>query len=107
MFPPVGMIIRYPREETSFKGRTIPAGTRLMIPIHLLHRHPLHWEDPDSFKPERWLGDKKPYNHSQVYLPFSTGPRRCIGNLFAQMEAKLILVPLIREFQFQLHPSQK
>jgi len=106
MFPPAGFIVRYPIEETSFKGVTIPAGTRLTIPIHLLHRHPLYWEDPDSFKPERWLKDEKPYSHSHAYLPFSAGPRHCIGKLFAQMEAKLILVPLIREFQFQLHPSQ-
>lgn len=106
MFPPIGMILRHTVEETQLKGTTIPAKTRIMIPIHLLHRHPLYWEDPDSFKPERWLNDEKPYKHSHAYLPFSAGPRNCIGSSFAKMEAKLILAPLVREFHFQLHANQ-
>jgi len=105
LFPPAGMIIRNTVEETTFNGAKIPARTRLMIPIHLLHRHPLYWKDPESFKPERWLKDEHPASHRYAYLPFSDGPRNCIGSYFAEMEAKLLMAPLIREFLFQLAPT--
>jgi cytochrome P450 len=105
LFPPAGMIVRNTVEEMTFNGAKIPARTRLLIPIHLLHRHPLYWKDPESFEPERWLQDDHPASHRYGYLPFSDGPRNCIGSYFAEMEAKLIMAPLIREFLFQLAPT--
>ena len=106
LYPPAGMIVRSNVDEVFLKGTRIPARTRLVIPIHLLHRHPLYWSDPDTFKPERWLKDSHPCSHGNAYLPFSDGPRNCIGSYFAQMEAKLILAPLLLEFSFLLAPSQ-
>lgn len=105
LYPPAGMIIRYNVNEENLKGIKVPAGTRLMIPIHLLHRHPKYWENPDEFRPERWLGDKHPSSHKHAFMPFSNGPRNCIGSHFAEVEAKLLMAPLIRHFLFRLAPS--
>jgi len=107
LYPPAGMIVRNTVKEEKIKknGVIIPAKTRILIPIHLLHRHPLYWEDPDSFNPERWLGNVHPSVHKYAYMPFSNGPRNCIGYYFAEMEAKLLLVPLIRQFVLRLAPS--
>lgn len=105
LYPPIGMIIRYNVKEENLKGVTVPASTRLVIPIHLLHRHPNYWEDPEEFKPERWLGENNPSSHKYAFMPFSNGPRNCIGYYFAEMEAKLIMAPLIRYFSFRLAQS--
>jgi len=105
MYPPIGIIIRYNVKDEKLEGATVPANTRLIIPIHLLHRHPNYWKDPDSFKPERWLGKEHPSSHKHAYMPFSNGPRNCIGYHFAEMEAKLLMAPLIRHFSFRMAPS--
>lgn len=110
LYPPVGMVVRSNSRKCNLLGSTIPKGTRIVIPVYLLHRHPLYWTDPDVFKPERWL---KSGNGSQVcshhfaFLPFSCGPRNCIGQRFAMYEAMLVLAPLIREFTFSLAPSME
>lgn len=105
MFPPAGLVFRYNKREEKFKGVNVPKGTRLAIPIHLLHRHPNYWEDPETFKPERWMGTEHPSSHKYAFMPFSNGPRNCIGSYFAELEAKLIMAPLIRQFSFNVAPS--
>jgi len=105
LYPPAGMIVRYNMREEKFKGETIPPETRLTIPIHLLHRHPNYWKDPELFQPERWLGKEHPSSNRCAFLPFSKGPRNCIGYQFAELEAKLLLAPLIRRFAIRLAPS--
>lgn len=106
VYPPVGTIIRSCAEECNILGETIPANTRLVIPISLLQKHHKYWTNPLEFKPERWLKtnetDKK--FHHFAYLPFSAGGRNCIGQRFAMLEAKFILAPVIREFEMSLSP---
>jgi len=107
LYPPVGMIVRSTGDWVNILGENIPPHTRVMIPIYLLHRHPKYWTDPECFKPERWLNknEKDPKFHHFAYLPFSAGPRNCIGQRFAMWEAKLILAPIIREFEMMISPS--
>merc|ERR1712071_545474 len=105
LYPPVGMIIRYNLKEENLRGVNVPANTRLVIPIHLLHRHPNYWKDPEEFQPERCLGEEHPSSHKHAFMPFSNGPRNCIGSYFAETEAKLLMAPLIRQFSFHLAPS--
>ena len=108
-YSPVGMIIRHTVQEETFSDTKIPPNTRLVIPPYLMHRSPRYWQNPEEFRPERWLGGDgaatTPYTHPYAYLPFSAGPRNCIGYRFATMEAKLILAPLIRTFRFELIPE--
>ena len=128
MYPPVGLIFREVAKNEIFEDTstncdvTIPKGTLIGIPIHLLHRHPKYWDQPDTFLPERWLKRSTsnddssnmktgktefPARHQCAFLPFSTGPRNCIGYQFATMEAKLILAPIVRAFVLELAPSLK
>ena len=104
-YSPVGMIIRHTVQEETYGETTIPPNTRLVIPTYLIHRSPRYWKNPDEFLPERWLDDETPYSHPYAYLPFSAGPRNCIGYRFATMEAKLILAPIIRAIRFELVPE--
>lgn len=106
LHPPVGVISRALSRTTNLLGEPLPAGLRIQIPIKLLHRHPKYWTDPEEFKPERWLEQDEKF-HRFAFLPFSTGGRNCIGQRFAMYEAKLILAPIIREFEVTLSPSQE
>jgi cytochrome P450 len=103
LYPPVGLLLRHTSREETFLGHTIPANTRLVIAPHLLHRHAGYWPDPLLFCPERWLDDTP--KHAFCYLPFSAGARNCIGQRFATMEAQLMLVPIIRQFEIDIAPS--
>ncbi|KAL7457871.1 hypothetical protein ACHAWC_011441 [Mediolabrus comicus] len=107
LYPPVGMVVRDVARKTNLLGESIPAGTRVLVPIYLLHRHPRYWTDPEEFKPQRWLkgNENRSKHHHFAFLPFSLGQRNCIGQLFAMYEAKLILAPIIREFEMKLSPS--
>jgi len=105
-YSPVGMIVRHTTQEEDYGGTLIPPHTRLVIPVHLLHRSPRYWKDPDVFQPERWLDDDAtPYSNLYAYLPFSHGPRNCIGYRFATMEAKLIIAAIVRRVRFELIPE--
>jgi cytochrome P450 len=109
LYPPVGLIARANASSEEFAGFTIPAGTRLVVPIHLLHRHPLYWDDPETFQPERWINvsDAEQERRRFAFLPFSTGGRNCIGHRFATLEAQLILAPIVRTFLIRIAPSQR
>lgn len=105
LYAPAGMVLRHNVKEEIFGDTVIPAHTRLTVPIYLVHRSPRYWKNPDVFQPERWLGDEPPYSNSYAYLPFSHGPRNCIGHRFATMEAKLIMAPILRRVRFELIPE--
>lgn len=106
LYTPVGFVVRYTTQQEKWKGFTIPSNIRLVIPFHLLHRHPDHWSNPLDFTPERWLNNEETdARHKFCFLPFSAGGRNCIGQRFAQMEANLILANIIRAFSIQLAPS--
>ena len=68
-----------------------------MVPIETIQRSEEHWTDPDVFDPERFA----PGTHHKpfTFLPFTAGPRICIGKHFSIMEAKLVLSKILREFQ--------
>ena len=104
LYPPVGLISRDLTKRTNLLGESLHAGTRIHIPIYLLHRHPMYWTNPEQFLPERWQERDQKF-HRFAFLPFSAGGRNCIGQRFAMYEAKLILAPIIREFEMILAPS--
>ena len=83
----------------------VPLDAAIAI-AHAMHRHPRYYEAPDEFKPERWEGDLIKRLPKFCYFPFSHGPRQCIGNTFATMEAKLILATMIQRFHFELAPGE-
>ncbi|XP_034238722.1 cytochrome P450 4C1-like [Thrips palmi] len=79
-------------------GQIIPAGAAVNVNIYDLHRHPDFFPDPERFDPDRFLPDKEQARHPFAYVPFSAGPRNCIGKRFAVMEMKLLLASVVRAF---------
>ena len=78
--------------------REILPGDTVMVPIYALHRNELLWDEPNSFKPERFSDRKSVARYA--YLPFGDGPRICIGASFALQEAVIILATLLSKFKF-------
>jgi cytochrome P450 len=109
LYAPVGVITRVTTRSEQWHGHCmVPAHTRLLIPIHLLHRHADYWTRPDDFIPKRWLDrDECAARHRFCFLPFSAGGRNCIGQRFAEMEATVIVANIVRAFDIQLAPSMK
>mmetsp|Transcript_5154 Transcript_5154/g.11944 ORF Transcript_5154/g.11944 Transcript_5154/m.11944 type:complete len:565 (-) Transcript_5154:212-1906(-) len=108
LYSPLGLISRVTHQEENFKGYTIPKGTNLRIPIHLIHRHPDHWKDPEVFRPERWFDkEETSKRHKFAFIPFAAGGRNCIGQRFATMEAKIIVANVAKNFKIHLADSMK
>src|SRR4030095_87838 len=82
-------------------GYTIRARTTGIISPRISHRHPRHVEEPFTCRPERGAGDFAARLPRFAYIPFGGGPRICIGNRFAMMEAVLILATVAQRFQLE------
>ncbi len=99
IYPPVWGIARRSSEESEFGGFRIPADSYLAITMYVLHRHPDYWPDPERFDPERFAPGRNKSRHSYAYLPFSAGPRACIGAGMAMLEIQLVLAQLLQRFR--------
>jgi cytochrome P450 len=89
----------------------IPVGTLITVNTYALHRLEEYWSHPLEFDYKRWMRDpvtglKPKLAHPFAYLPFAAGPRNCIGQNFALLEAKVILAMLIQRCTFKLVPGQ-
>jgi cytochrome P450 len=100
LFPPAPIISRRALVATEFAGRSIPAGTQIIIPIYAIQRHRRYWADPDRFDPTRFAPENEPNISRYHYMPFGAGPRICIGMAFAMIEAVAILATLVRAAGF-------
>lgn len=110
LFPPIAALGRTAKQADTLGGYHIPAGSHVYVMIYALHRHPTFWDNPDFFDPERFspagLEQQKSQGHGRpIYMPFSQGQRKCIGDHFAMLEGVLILAVLARRFKFALVPG--
>jgi len=105
LYPPAYITARTSIEACSIGGYDFPAGTTMLMAQWVMHRDPRFFDDPDLFCPERWLGDLEDRLPACAYLPFGNGPRRCIGQGFALLEAALVIATLAQRFQFRLVPG--
>jgi len=94
--PVVPIVVRVLQEELSVGGYNLPAGTRVTPSFYLTNRNPKVYEDPEEFRPERFL-DGGPETFS--WIPFGGGIRRCIGAAFAQLEMKVMLRTVLAELE--------
>ncbi|TNE46151.1 MAG: cytochrome P450 [Deltaproteobacteria bacterium] len=110
LFPPVWAIAKTAREDDVINGYHVSAGTHVYVCNYANHRNPRYWDNPEEFRPERFTPEaleeqKKRGRTNFMYMPFSQGQRKCIGDHFAMLEAVLIFSMLARKFQFQLKPG--
>jgi cytochrome P450 len=102
LYPPVFMFGRVAVEDVDIGGYHIPRGTVVLVSPFALHRKPEIWPDPHRFDPSRFLPEAEAARHKAAFIPFSLGPRTCIGNHFALMEGPLVLATLLRRADFEL-----
>ena len=98
LYPPAGIISRTAMKKDTLCDLEILPGDTVMVPIYALHRNELLWDEPNSFKPERFADRKSVARYA--YLPFGDGPRICIGASFALQEEVIILATLLSKFKF-------
>ena len=83
----------------------ISAGERVIHVMRLTHRHPEFWPDPERFDPERFDPERAAGRHGFAYTPFSAGPRKCVGQHLATMEAQLVLACLFQRYELEVPES--
>jgi cytochrome P450 len=105
LYPPVWMLMRRSEREDVLAGFRVPAGAYVAVCPFLLHRDPRLFENPERFDPERFMGERAARIPRFGYIPFSAGPRMCIGNGFALMEAQLVLASIAQRFRLELAPG--
>ncbi|KAK7478152.1 hypothetical protein BaRGS_00030599 [Batillaria attramentaria] len=99
---PVPFIQRQLTQPTTIEGVTLPVGTYCTIHLLNLHHNPLVWPDPWTFDPDRFHPDNMKDKDTYAFVPFSAGPRNCIGQHFAMNEEKVVLSRLLHKFTFTL-----
>lgn len=107
LYSPVWMTAREALADDVIGGYYVPAGSMLMLGFFLLHTDPRWWENPQNFDPERFSPERLAERPRYTYLPFGRGPRVCIGEHFAMMEAQLVLALIAQRYRPRLTPGQE
>jgi len=102
LYPPAWGMARTAIEDHEIAGYKVPKGSGVSFAQWIVHRDARWYEAPEEFRPERWEGDLLKRLPRFAYFPFGGGPRQCIGNTFALMEAAMILATIARQFRFRL-----
>ena len=93
---PVSMgIVRRTGEPIELGGERLASGTQVLVLLHALHHHPDFWDEPETLKPERWIGSGSP-RVAFSYVPFLDGSRKCIGRSMAEMHLLVLLGAIVR-----------
>jgi cytochrome P450 len=98
LYPPAWAIGREVIDPCEIGGYRVPAGMTIFISPWVLHRDARYYDDPNEFRPDRWASGLAKQLPRFAYMPFGGGPRVCIGNRFAMMEAVLILATIAQHF---------
>ena len=101
LYPPAWAVGREALDEITVGGWRLPKGAQIWMSTWVVHRDPRFFDEPERFRPERWAADLMKKLPRHAYFPFGGGPRICIGNSFAMMEATLILATIVQRFQLK------
>jgi cytochrome P450 len=101
MCPPAAGTLRAPTRDVVVDGYRVEAKTVALVSFYAMHRDPALWEDPLRFDPDRFLPERSQGRSRWQYLPFGGGPRSCIGDHFAMLEATLALATIIRAAEIE------
>jgi cytochrome P450 len=107
LFPPAYALGRQAVVASEVGGYPLARGDIVLAPAWVVHRDARWFDKPDEFRPERWDGDLARRLPRFAYFPFGGGPRQCIGNAFALMEAALILAAVAQRVRLALVPGQR
>jgi cytochrome P450 len=106
LYPPAWVMTRMAVEPVEIGGYVVPAGSNVIVSPWVTHRDARFFPQPETFAPERWSADREQSAPKFAYFPFGGGPRMCIGNSFALMEATILLAGVAQRFQISLVPGQ-
>jgi cytochrome P450 len=107
LYPPAWAFSREPIHDVMIDGVPVRRGETIMINIFGMHRDARFFPDPERFDPERFSPENEKSIPKYAYLPFGGGPRICIGNAFAMMEARLILATIAQRYTLEVVPGHK
>lgn len=96
LYTPAPLITRFADEAIEIDGKVIPKGSEILLAIGTMHRDPVLWPEPHRFKPERFFA---PLNHPYCFVPFAAGPRNCIGQKYAKIQAKSLIISIVRKYR--------
>ena len=106
LYPPGWVLSRRAVEADVLGGYPVAAGTNVLLPLYLLHRHPRFWRDPEAFDPERFAPEHESQRPRFAYMPFAAGPRHCIGETFALYEMQMHLYKVARRYRLRYVPDK-
>jgi cytochrome P450 len=106
LYPPGWLLSRRTVAADVLGGFEVPAGTNVLLPLYLLHRHPRYWKEPDRFWPERFAPEHEAERPRFAYMPFAAGPRHCIGETFALYEMLMHLYKVARRYRLVYVPDK-
>ncbi|KAK7601298.1 hypothetical protein V9T40_008739 [Parthenolecanium corni] len=109
MYPPVPMIARQVKEEVTLPstGAILPADCTVIIGTFKLHRNPKIYPNPEKFNPDNFLPENSANRHYYSYVPFSAGPRSCVGRKYAVLKLKVLLSTILRKFRVVANKDEK
>jgi cytochrome P450 len=99
LYPPVWFLGREAVISTTVMGQPVAPGDIVLTSPYVIHRHPGHWNEPDQFRPERFLKQPAAGPGSHLFMPFGIGPRTCVGRWLALYEMSLALAALVQKHQ--------
>jgi enediyne biosynthesis protein E7 len=106
LYPPGWLLSRRTLEADVLGSYPVAAGTNVLLPLYLLHRHPRFWKDPETFWPERFAPEHEAERPRFAYMPFAAGPRHCIGETFALYEMLMHLYKVARRYRLVYVPDR-
>jgi len=105
LYPPAWAMSRSAIGDDEIGGYHIPAGALVLVSQYVIQRDPRFWDNPEGFDPERFAPERSENRPRYAYFPFGGGPRQCIGNEFALMEATLVLATIAQKYRLHLVPG--
>ncbi|XP_037805681.1 cytochrome P450 4g15 [Lucilia sericata] len=101
MYPPVPLIARELQEDLKLVSNNyvIPKGATITVATIKLHRNPLVYENPNVFNPDNFLPERQANRHYYAFVPFSAGPRSCVGRKYAMLKLKILLSTILRNYR--------
>jgi cytochrome P450 len=100
--PPAPLVARNVVDDDAIDGFRLASGDVVFLFFWATHRHPQFWADAETFDPDRFASERSKDRHSWSFVPFSGGPRTCIGNMFALVESSILIAQILNRFDIEV-----